>query len=160
MRGAVLYVHDAVVTAMNAGKDVYETMREVRLPPALEVGEGYGKVPWSARAIWEMYQGWFHGRSTTELYGVPYWSASPTLVTLAGGPGPVAEAALKQAESAPLEALHLAEAALAADAKHRGALAASLAAHRTLRARATNFWEVKWLDKEIGKLERSLGETK
>ena len=159
MRGAVLHVHDAVVAAMNAGKDVYETMRDVRLPPALEVGEGYGKVAWSARAIWEMYQGWFHGRSTTELYGTPYWSAAPDLVALAGGPGPVAEASQKKASNSPLEALHLAEAALAAEPKHRGALAASLAAHRTLRAGATNFWEVKWLEKEIAKLEKALGST-
>jgi len=156
MRGAVLHVHDAVVAAMNAGKDVWETVQSLALPPELAVGEGYGQVPWSARAIWEMYQGWFHGRSTTELYPVPYWSASPALVALAGGPGPVAEAALKRAESAPVEALHLAEAALAADPKHRGALGASLAAHRALRARATNFWEIKWLEKEIGKLEKAL----
>jgi alkyl sulfatase BDS1-like metallo-beta-lactamase superfamily hydrolase len=157
MRAAVLFVHDAVVAAMNAGKDVWALLRELRLPPELDVGEGYGKVAWSARAIWEMYQGWFHGRSTTELYDVPYWNASPALVALAGGPGPVAEAAAKQAESAPVEALHLAEAALAAEPTHRGALAASLAAHRALRARATNFWEIKWLEKEIARLERALG---
>jgi alkyl sulfatase BDS1-like metallo-beta-lactamase superfamily hydrolase len=157
MRGAVLHVHDAVVAAMNAGHDVWETLQRLRLPPELEVGEGYGKLVWSARAIWEMYQGWFHGRSTTELYPVPYWSASPELVALAGGAGPVAEAAHKKVESAPLQALHLAEAALAADPKHPGALAASLAAHRALRAHATNFWEVKWLDKEIGKLAKALG---
>jgi glyoxylase-like metal-dependent hydrolase (beta-lactamase superfamily II) len=157
MRGAVLHVHDAVVAAMNAGQDVWQMLREVKLPLELEVGEGYGKVAWSARAIWEMYQGWFHGRSTTELYGTPYWSASPELVALAGGPGAVAEAAHKKASSSPLEALHLAEAALAAEPKHRGALAASLAAHRALRAGATNFWEVKWLEKEIGKLEKALG---
>jgi alkyl sulfatase BDS1-like metallo-beta-lactamase superfamily hydrolase len=157
MKGAVLHVHDAVVAAMNGGQDVWETLRALRLPPELEVGEGYGKVAWSARAIWEMYQGWFYARSTTELYPVPHWTVSPELVALAGGPGPVAEAAAKKASSSPLEALHLAEAALAADASHRGALAASLAAHRTLRARATNFWEVKWLENEIARLERALG---
>ena len=156
MRGAVLHVHDAVVAAMNAGWDVFRALREIRLPPELEVGEGYGKVAWSARAIWEMYQGWFHARSTTELYPEPPWSASPELVALAGGPGPVAEAARKRAESEPVRALHLAEAALAADPAHRGALEASLAAHRTLRAGATNFWEVKWLEKEIARLERAL----
>jgi glyoxylase-like metal-dependent hydrolase (beta-lactamase superfamily II) len=154
---AVLHVHDAVVEAMNAGRDVWSVMQELRLPPELEVGEGYGKVPWSARAIWESYQGWFHGRSTTELYPAPYAAASVDLVALAGGPGPVAKAALEKAERAPIEALHLAEAALAADPEHRGALEASLAAHRALRARATNFWEVKWLEKELAKLERQLG---
>ena len=102
------------------------------------MGQGYGKVTWSARAIWETYQGWFHGRSTTELYPVPYWSVSPDLVALAGGPGPVAIAAAAKVERAPVEALHLAEAALAADPRHRGALEASLAAHRRLLAGSTN----------------------
>jgi len=157
MRDATLWVHDAIVAAMNAGNDVWSTIRELRLPPQLEVGEGYGKVPWSARAIWEQYQGWFHGRSTTELYDTPYWAVSPELVVLAGGPSAVAEAALKKAESAPLEALHLAEAALAADAKHAGALRASLAAHRTLLRGTTNFWETRWLEHQIAQLEAKLG---
>ncbi|MFI5319773.1 MAG: MBL fold metallo-hydrolase [Myxococcota bacterium] len=157
MRDATLYVHDAIVAAMNAGRDVWSAMRELRLPPQLEVGEGYGKVPWSARAIWEQYQGWFHGRSTTELYDTPYWDASPELVALAGGPGPVAEAASKRAESEPVLALHLAEAALAADAQHPGALRASLAAHRVLLRGSNNFWETRWLEHRIAALETALG---
>ncbi|HEU4427947.1 MAG TPA: MBL fold metallo-hydrolase [Myxococcota bacterium] len=159
MRDATLHVHDAIVAAMNAGKDVWTTLRELRLPPQLEVGEGYGKVSWSARAIWEQYQGWFHGRSTTELYGTPHWAVSPQLVALAGGPNAVAEAALKKAESAPLEALHLAEAALAADPKHAGALRASLAAHRTLLRGTANFWETRWLEHQIAQLEAALGDA-
>jgi alkyl sulfatase BDS1-like metallo-beta-lactamase superfamily hydrolase len=159
MRDATLFVHDEIVRRMNEGGDVWSAMREIRLPAQLEVGEGYGKVPWSARAIWEQYQGWFHGRSTTELYDTPYWAVSPELVALAGGPSAVAEAALKKAESAPVEALHLAEAALAADAKHAGALRASLAAHRTLLGRTTNFWETRWLEHQIAQLEAALGET-
>jgi len=158
IKRAVLHVHDAVVAAMNAGTDVWTAMREIRLPPELQVGEGYGKVSWSARAIWETYQGWFHGRSTTELYPVPYWSVHPELVALAGGPDAVAAAAARKVEQAPVEALHLAEAALAADPRHRGALAASLAAHRRLLAESVNFWETRWLESEIAKLERALGE--
>lgn len=158
MRGAVLHVHDAVVAAMNAGGDVHAAMREIALPPALEVGQGYGKVAWSARAIWETYQGWFHGRSTTELYPVPHTHAYPDLVALAGGPGPVAEAARHKAETAPLDALHLAEAALAADPRHRGALEASLAAHRRLLRDSVNFWETRWLEDQIRTLERALAE--
>jgi alkyl sulfatase BDS1-like metallo-beta-lactamase superfamily hydrolase len=159
MRDATLYVHDEIVRRMNAGGDVWSAMREIRLPAHLEVGEGYGKVAWSARAIWEQYQGWFHGRSTTELYDTPPWAVSPQLVALAGGPGPVAEAALKKAESAPVEALHLAEAALAADAKHAGALRASLAAHRALLRGTRNFWETRWLERQIAELEAALGEA-
>jgi alkyl sulfatase BDS1-like metallo-beta-lactamase superfamily hydrolase len=157
MRDATLFVHDEIVRRMNAGGDVWSALREIRLPARLEVGEGYGKVAWSARAIWEQYQGWFHGRSTTELYDTPYWAVSPQLVALAGGPDAVAEAALKKAESAPLEALHLAEAALAADAQHAGALRASVAAHRTLLRGTANFWETRWLEQQIAQLEAKLG---
>jgi alkyl sulfatase BDS1-like metallo-beta-lactamase superfamily hydrolase len=126
------------------------------VPPELEVGEGYGKVSWSARAIWEAYQGWFHGRSTTELYPVPYSSVHPELVALAGGPDAVAVAARRKVDDAPVEALHLAEAALAVDRRHRGALEASLAAHHRLLADSVNFWETRWLESEIRKLEQAL----
>ena len=46
-------------------------MREITVPEHLDVGEGYGKTSWNVRAIWENYAGWFHHRSTTELYDVP-----------------------------------------------------------------------------------------
>jgi alkyl sulfatase BDS1-like metallo-beta-lactamase superfamily hydrolase len=156
MRAAVLYVHDAVVAAMNAGADVWTAMREIRLPPELEQGEGYGTVAWSVRAIWEMYAGWFHHHSTTELYPVPPWSVHAELTELAGGPDAIADAARAKAATAPVEAIHLAEVALASAPSHRGALEASLAAHRTLLAASVNFWETRWLEHAIRTLEARL----
>jgi alkyl sulfatase BDS1-like metallo-beta-lactamase superfamily hydrolase len=151
-------VHDATVRGMNEGRDVYALMRDVRLPPELEVGEGYGKVAWGVRAIWEGYAGWFHARSATELYATPPAAVHPELVELAGGPGPVAERAKRRADAGELvEAIHLAEVVLAADAGHRGALEASLAAHRALLARSANFWETSWLRRRVGELEAALG---
>jgi hypothetical protein len=58
--GAIRDVHDATVRGMNAGADVHTSMREVTLPPELEVGEGYGKVSWSVRAIREHHAGRLH----------------------------------------------------------------------------------------------------
>ena len=160
IRGAVLHVHDETVKGMNEGKDVFALMREIELPAELELGEGYGKVPWSVRAIWENYAGWFHHRSTTELYPTPHWEVYPELVALAGGPDAVAEVARKKAEAGlPVEAIHLTEAARSVDPNHRGALEASLAAHRALLAESDNFWETSWLRKEIMKLERALGSS-
>jgi len=157
MRNAVLYVHDCVVIAMNGGEDVWSAMRDIRLPPELEVGEGYGKLPWSIRAIWEQYSGWFHARSTTELYPVAPWSVWPDVVALAGGPDGFAEAAKKKlAAGAPVEALHLAELALEAEPDHAPSLDASLAAHRALLDQSVNFWETRWLEKEIASLENRL----
>ena len=46
-------MHDETVKGMNAGKDVHTLMAEIELPPELDVGQGYGKVSWSLRAIWE-----------------------------------------------------------------------------------------------------------
>ena len=77
---------------MNAGKDVHTLMREITLPPELDVGEGYGKVSWDVRAIWENYSGWFHHRSTTELYGVGPDELNADLVDLAGADRVVARA--------------------------------------------------------------------
>jgi len=159
LRGAVLHVHDETVRGMNQGRDVHTLMREVTLPPELEVGEGYGKVSWSVRAIWETYAGWFHHRSATELYGVPPDAAYPDLVALAGGPEPVAARAQERlAAGDAVEAVQLAEAALAAEAGDRAALEASLAAHRTLERESTNFWQTSFLRRQIAGLRERLGE--
>ena len=84
MRDATQWVHDRTVDGMNAGTDVHTLMRDVRVPDHLDVGEGYGKTSWNVRAIWETYAGWFHHRSTTELYDVPTTAVAPDLVALAG----------------------------------------------------------------------------
>jgi alkyl sulfatase BDS1-like metallo-beta-lactamase superfamily hydrolase len=142
---------------MNEGKDVYTLMREITLPPELEVGEGYGKVSWSVRAIWENYVGWFHHHSTTELHPTPPWSVHGELCELAGGPAAIAKAARARLDAGqPVEAIHLAEVALAADSTHPEAVGECLAAHRQLLAGTTNFWETRWLEKEIQKLEGRL----
>jgi alkyl sulfatase BDS1-like metallo-beta-lactamase superfamily hydrolase len=157
LRAAVLYVHDATVRGMNAGKDVHRLMREIVLPPELEVGQGYGMVSWSVRAIWENYAGWFHHASTTELYPVPVSNVYADVVELAGGPDAVAERARRklEAEAFP-EAIHLAEIALAAAPGHRAALAVSLSAHERLEAMSVNFWLTAWLRRQIQHLRTAL----
>ena len=85
MREAMQWVHDRTVDGMNAGTDVHTLMREIRVPGHLDVGEGYGRTSWNVRAIWENYAGWFHHRSTTELYDVPAAAIAPDLVAAAGG---------------------------------------------------------------------------
>ena len=97
LRNAVQYVHDETVKGMNHGKDIHTLMRDIQLPPELEVGEGYGKVSWSVRAIWENYAGWFHHSSTTELYDVPPSAVHADLVELAGGAEAVAKRAAPEA---------------------------------------------------------------
>ena len=95
LAGAVDYVHRAALEGFNAGTDVWTLMRTMHLPPALRVGQGYGKVPWAVRTLWESYVGWFKLRSTTELYPD---SARAAIADLVAALGP--EAALERAESA------------------------------------------------------------
>ncbi|MCX6397070.1 MAG: MBL fold metallo-hydrolase [Propionibacteriales bacterium] len=147
LREAVQYLHDETVAGMNAGKDVRTLMREIRLPEHLDIGEGYGKVSWNVRAIWENYAGWFHHSSTTELYDVPASAVSADLVDLAGAEAIVGRAAEKLAAGAALEAIHLAELVDSDSAR-----AVRRAAHEQLLEQSTNFWESSWLTRQIEEL--------
>ncbi|HSO74647.1 MAG TPA: MBL fold metallo-hydrolase, partial [Blastocatellia bacterium] len=75
-RDAILYVHDETVKGMNAGKDVYTLMREIKLPPSLDIGESYGKLSWSIRGIYEGYVGWFDLNPAT-MYETPASAVYP-----------------------------------------------------------------------------------
>lgn len=148
-RDAILFVHDETVKGMNAGKDVFTLMKEVKLPPALDIGESYGKLSWSVRGIYEGYAGWFDLNPAT-VYEVPASSVSADLVKLAGGTEPVTRLALERIESGRLvEALHLTDAALQADPKSRSALSARLKALERLVAQCRNSNERGWLDYSI-----------
>lgn len=144
-RDAIQHVHDATVAGMNAGKDVFTLMREIKLPAELEVGEGYGRVDWSVRGIYEGYVGWFDGNPTS-MYAVPPSAAYADLVEMAGGADAVAAKAQRLVEGGEvLRGLHMADIALAADSKNKAALQARLAALTTLRQSARNLNEQGWL---------------
>ena len=57
---------------------------------------------------------------------------------------------------APLEAIHLCEAALAAAPEHEAALQASIDAHERLERESVNFWETSWLRKQLSALREKL----
>ena len=161
LRDAVQHVHDETVAGMNAGKDVHTLMREITLPEHLDIGEGYGKVSWDVRAIWENYAGWFHHTSTTELYPTQARAVHPELVRLAGGPGAMSAAAQARLEAdQPLEAIHLAEVALAYDPGYRDALGVMIHAHESLLEASSNFWERSWLTRQLDILRARLQEVR
>ena len=157
LRGAVEYVHDRTVEYMNAGKDVWTAMREIDLPPELEVGQGYGMVCWDVRAIWENYLGWFHQQSTTELYATPASAVHADLVELAGGPDALAKRAREKLDAGkPVEAIHLVEVALAGDRGHPQAIQVGIEAHQRLDGESENFWLSSWLRYQADRLRRRL----
>jgi len=151
IRDAVQHVHDATVAAMNDGRDVWTAMREIRVPESFDLAEGYGRVDWSVRAIWETYAGWFHQHSTLELFGARPDTGAGELLALAGGNDAVAGRAAVLAPTSPLDAIRLCELVLATDATHRQALDAYRQAHEQLLKQhdAQNFWLTRWLEGEI-----------
>ncbi|MBK5288464.1 MAG: MBL fold metallo-hydrolase [Acidimicrobiia bacterium] len=152
LHDCVAWVHDETVRRMNEGQDVHQIMREVVPPDDLSVGEGYGKISWSVRAIWEGYAGWFHARSTTELYATPASTVAPEVVALAGGPGAIVAAARGRLDRGELiEAVHLLEMALTAHPDDPDALATFVAVHQALLEQpdAENFWLAGWLRHQI-----------
>ncbi|MGO9340938.1 MAG: alkyl sulfatase dimerization domain-containing protein [Acidimicrobiales bacterium] len=153
MRDATMWVHDRTVEGMNSGADVHTLMRQIRLPGHFDLGEGYGKTSWNVRAIWENYAGWFHHRSTTELYGVPSIAIAPDLVAVAGV-AKIVEAARARLDSGePVAALHLTDIVLAADPADAEARVVAVTASRSLLDASSNFWERAWLTRSIDRLE-------
>jgi alkyl sulfatase BDS1-like metallo-beta-lactamase superfamily hydrolase len=148
LRDALRYLHDQTVEGMNAGKDVRTLMRDIALPAGCDVGQGYGKVSWDVRAVWENYSGWFHHRSTTELYPVGFDEVAADVVELAGADALLQRARDHLAAARPLHAIHLAE-LVAGDSS--GARDVLKQAHEKLLGESTNFWERAWLAEQIEK---------
>jgi alkyl sulfatase BDS1-like metallo-beta-lactamase superfamily hydrolase len=129
------------------------------LPAELKIGEFHGKVSWDVRAIWEEYSSWFHYDSTASLYGVPRSSIDADLAELAGGAGALADRAReKLSEGRPLEAIHLLDIALGADAAHAASLAVKKEALEVLlrESGGANLSETMWLKSEITAVEAAL----
>ena len=154
-RDAIHHVHDAVVKGMNHGKDLATLQQEITVPPECEVGEGYGTVAWSIRAIWEHYAGWFKHESTTELYAVPQKAVHADLVELAGADALVERARRKAAAGEREAALHLLDIVRSAEPSNPAATELSIEVHESLLADARtfrttgNFWLEGWLEKQI-----------
>jgi alkyl sulfatase BDS1-like metallo-beta-lactamase superfamily hydrolase len=159
MRDATRYVHDRTVEGMNDGADVHRLMAEIVLPPELDVGEGYGLVSWNVRATWETYAGWFHHRSTTELYATPASAVAPDVVAAAGADALADAAQARLAADEPVAALHLTDLVLLVEPHHATARTVAADAHAVLLARSGNFWERAWLRRALAKLEKGSSPT-
>ncbi len=158
LEGAVYYVHTQTLQGMNSGKDIYTLMREVQLPAHLRVGEGYGKVSWAVRTIWESYMGWFKAQATSELYPTQPVAVYADLVELAGMDAVIRRGQQKLQAGDIEQALLLAEAAIVANKQYKPALQLSLTVHQALLARSGggNFWEAGWLQHQIRRLQKQL----
>lgn len=156
MRDAIVYVHDAVLKGMNEGKDVHTLMREIKLPPELDVGEGYGKISWSVRGIYEGYAGWFNG-DPAEMYEHGRDSISPDLVKLAGGPKKIADEAMALiGQGKFVEALQMTSVGVEGAPGNKDVLKTRVAAFEALIKASTNRNEVGWLNQGLAEAKAGL----
>jgi len=149
IRDAVKYVHNETVAGMNAGKDVYQLMREIKLPPNLDLVQNHGRVDWAVKSIWEYYSTWFHYDSTTELYPVPARDVYADLADAAGSEALHSLAQNYLHKDEPVKALHIVEVALKGYPQDRTALTLRQQALQRLMEKAEagtrNDYEIYWL---------------
>ncbi len=155
---AVSYVHKETLRGINAGTDIYTLMQTVRLPADYEVGEGYGKVSWAVRTIWESYMGWFKARQTSELFDQEPVSAYAELVELAGVDRVVNSGYEKLFSNQLEKALIIVEALQqhSPDNPVVRALARAVFEKLVERVGDTNFWEKGWLDNRLAQINAKL----
>lgn len=156
---AVSWIRDYTLDGMNAGKDVFTLMREVRLPEHLLLSEPHGKISWGVRAIYHEYSGWFLFDYTTSLYGVPRSSIDADLADMAGGPSALAaRARRKMDQGKALEAMHMVEIARGADPDCVPALEVQRDALGQLldESGRINLSETMWLLSELRDVESRL----
>jgi len=154
---AVDWVHRETLEGINAGTDLWTLMEQIELPAPLKVGEGYGKVSWAVRTIWESYVGWFKLTSTTELYPDRSRAALALVADELGHERTlgVAGAALERGD--PLTAILLADAVRSTAPDERVAADTLTLAHERLLEHGGrgNFWENGWLESQIRRPEES-----
>lgn len=160
IRDAVQYVHDETVAGMNAGKTMYQLMREIKLPPELELTQEHGMVSWGVKSIWEYYATWFHFDTTTELYPVPAREVYAELAELAGSEPLIAGATNHLKANEPVKSLHLLEVVLAAEPNNKRALAVRLETLQVMLQQAIdgpgNNYEKDFLRRRIAITEEQL----
>jgi alkyl sulfatase BDS1-like metallo-beta-lactamase superfamily hydrolase len=156
-RDAIRYVHDQTVRGMNEGKDVFQLMQEIKLPPEVQVNEGYGTVAWSVRGIYDGYAGWFDGNPAS-MYPIRRSAVYGPLVQMAGGADAVARRASELVSHGDfVTALQLTDIALAADPHNAAALRIEMDALRALEQRSKNQMERNWLRYGIEEAGQRLG---
>lgn len=151
VRDAIVHIRDTTFAGMNDGKSMWTLMRDIELPPGLDLPGLHGKLPWIVRTIWEENAGWFRYESTTELYEVPASEVWGDLVELAGETKLVERATSHLAAGKPLHALHLTDIALSAGRTSSHALEIRIEALKMLLENGgrDNFSEQQWLKSEI-----------
>jgi len=147
-RDALQYVYDETVKGINAGKDVYTLMREIKLPGKYAIPQYFGKVEWTVRGIWQEFIGWFD-ENPASMYATPVSDVYADLSELAGAAKLLQKSKAYIVQREYPKALHLTEIVLKTDPRHREANTIRIEALNGLLAGTKNFIEKIWLNHAI-----------
>jgi alkyl sulfatase BDS1-like metallo-beta-lactamase superfamily hydrolase len=163
LRDAATHVYEEIWKGLSAGKDVYQLMREIELPPEMaHLSQQHGRVEWTVRETVNQTGGWFAYRYTSELYPYRPHEIYPEMVELAGEKAVIASAR-EMLERGELEkAMMMSEAVVAADAHSEAALRLQRDTLASLLKRAEEthktFSEIAWLQFQIKQVDAKLGD--
>lgn len=140
-RNAIDYLLTRTLEGMNLGKTADQLATEIQLPPEYAglpyLGEHYGCVEWTVRAIFAAYLGWFDGNPTHLHPLAPEVHAKKTIAIM-GGPAAVLQAAKEAASSEEQWCLELCDLLLDAGMEAREAAACKAEAMRRLAEHETS----------------------
>jgi len=156
-RDALTYVYDETIKGINAGKDVYALMREIKLPEKYSIPQFFGKVEWTVRGIWQEYVGWFDENPTT-MYASPLSDLYTDLTDLAGEEKILQRAQDHLNSGDFLKTLHLTEIVLKVSPLHKNANEIRIKALNGLKSGTRNFIEKIWLNHAIRQCEENLSQ--
>ena len=161
LRDAATYVYDEIWKGLSQGKDVYQLMREIRLPEEMaHLSQQHGRVEWTVRETVNQTGGWFAYRYTSELYPYRPHEIYPSLVELAGEAKVIASARDMLAAGELEKAMMMAEAVVAKDADSKNALQLQLDVLAALLQRAQNthktFSEIAWIQSQMTQVKGRL----
>lgn len=157
-RDALNFIYQETIKGINAGKDVYTIMQEIKLPAQYNLQQFYGKVEWTVRGIYQEYVGWFDENPST-MYPVPVSSIYPELVELVGMENIIKKAQTYLDTKEYVKVLHFTDIILKADPFHIGANKIRLQALKALKTETNNFIETIWLNYGIRICEENLKST-
>lgn len=171
-RDAIQYVHDQSLRGINQGMTSDELASYVKLPAHLArspyLQEFYGKVSWSARAMFAGNLGWFSG-DAADLHPLSPAEQAQLMAEIAGGESRLQNQARQYLEKGNYQAaLQLSGHLLRLDAQNKKAReirisALEALAHREFNANARNYYlteakeiREKFVAKPVAKLNREL----
>jgi alkyl sulfatase BDS1-like metallo-beta-lactamase superfamily hydrolase len=124
-RDAIEYVLTETLKGMNQGMTMDEVAEAVKLPEKwanlIYLGEYYGTVAWSVRAIYAGYIGWFDG-NPTNLNPLPNRTRAEKIIALIGGSESVLSVIFQALDNKDYQwAIELADILIAADSTNKQA---------------------------------------